>query len=152
MRLSEILMQESCIFGCSAATQESLIREMAKKLYQCGCVDDLEKFVLAVHAREAEFSTAIGEGLAIPHGKCNCVRKAGLAFASIPDGVDYQSFDGVPVTIAFMVAAPMEADDLHLRILGAIARKMVYEETKEALKTATCYEDVIKVFEEIDIK
>jgi len=152
MKLSELLQPECCMFGVEVSSRNELIERMAGTLSDSGAVQDLPAFIQAVYDREAEFSTAIGDGLAIPHGKTAAVAHPGLAFASIPNGVDYQSFDGIPVTIAFMVAVPLDGNDLHLRILGAIARKMVYEETKQALRNAKTYEEILSVFDDIDIQ
>ena len=152
MKLSDLLQPSCCVFQAEVTSRDQLIRLLADRLTAAGAVTDEEAFVRAVHAREEEFSTAIGDGLAIPHGKCDAVAVPALAFASVPGGVDYQSFDGQPVTLAFMVAVPTAGDDLHLRVLAAIARKMVYEETKAALRQAVSYEDVLQVFQSVEIQ
>ncbi len=105
-------------------------------------------FHKAVLDREAEYSTGIGMGIAIPHGKSSGVKEASLVFARSKNGVDFDSMDGQPAHLLFMIAVPEAANDDHLKILGTLSRKLMHQSIREALMNATTYEDVIAVFED----
>jgi len=152
MKVGDLLKADCCDFNCTATTKEQLLISMAHMLNNAGCLNSYSKYLETVYRREEEFCTGVGFGLAIPHGKSDSVKFPSLAFSSLKNGIDYGSFDDMPVTIAFMVAVPLESNNLHLEVLAAISRKMVHEDTQEALKKASSYSDVLKVFENVDIQ
>ncbi|MDI3316138.1 MAG: PTS sugar transporter subunit IIA, partial [Bacillota bacterium] len=110
-----------------AAGRAEAIRELAGRLLADGRLDDVEGFTRDVLAREAEVSTSMGHGIAIPHAKSAHVRRAGLAFGRSARGIEWPGFDGGVdrVTQLFLIAVPRGADDKHLRILAALARSLM---------------------------
>lgn len=151
MKLTEILNQDCCIFDMKAVTKDDAIQELAQRLGNAGKLYSLENYIAAVWKREEEFSTGVGEGLAIPHGKDDSVVVPALAYGFSKSGIEYGSFDEQPVHFVFMVAVPMKSDDLHLRLLAVIARKLVHESTREKLKSAEDYEQLMSVFSDVEI-
>jgi len=129
-------------------TKDSVLTEMVEKLALTDKLSNKEMFHKAVLEREAEYSTGIGMGIAIPHGKSSGVKEASLVFARSKAGVDFDSMDGKPAHLLFMIAVPEAANDDHLKILGTLSRKLMHQSIREALMNATTYEDVIAVFED----
>lgn len=120
------------------------IRELAELLAADGRVTDVEPFVDAVLAREAETGgTGMGSGIAIPHAKHDAVARASVAFGRSSSGVDFGSEDGPPADLVFLIAAPTGADDLHVTVLSRLARRLVHGSFREALREAPTAEDVL---------
>ena len=97
-----------------------------------GKINDEEAYRKQVYAREEESTTGIGEGIAIPHGKCDAVEKPGLAAMVIPGGVDFDSLDGEPVTLLFLIAAPNTEDNVHLDVLSKLSMMLMDEDLPRA--------------------
>ena len=90
-----------------------------------GNINDREAYREQVYAREEESTTGIGEGIAIPHGKCDAVTKPGLAAMVVKDGVEFDALDGQPVTLMFLIAAPNTKDNVHLDVLSKMSLLMM---------------------------
>ena len=101
-----------------------------------GKINDEEAYRKQVYAREEESTTGIGEGIAIPHGKCDAVEKPGLAAMVIPGGVDFDSLDGEPVTLLFLIAAPNTEDNVHLDVLSKLSMMLMDEDFTKSLRAA----------------
>lgn len=148
MKISDIFEASLMIDDLQATTKANTIKEMVEKLELAGKLNNKATYQQAVLDREAEYSTGIGMGIAIPHGKSSGVNEAALVFARSKAGVDFDSMDGKPAHLLFMIAVPEAANDDHLRILGTLSAKLMHQSIRDALMKAASYEDVIAVFEE----
>lgn len=117
---------------------------MAAKLEKTGYVNDLDTYLAAVMKREDISNTGLGMGVAIPHGKSSVVNKACVAFGRSREGIDYQSDDGEPVYLLFLIAAPDEASNEHLKILANISRKLIHEQVRNDLRIAETAQEAYK--------
>ncbi|ORX22545.1 PTS fructose transporter subunit IIA [Thermoanaerobacterium sp. PSU-2] len=144
--IEEILDKDMMIFDLKSKDKLSVLKELIKPLAAKGAIEDEGKFLEVVLKREEEFSTGIGMGVAIPHGKSSLVKKASLVFGKSKDGIDYNSMDGKPSHLFFLIAAPEDSDNLHLKILAKLSRSLMHEEVRDELNKAETYEDVINAF------
>ena len=119
-------------------------------MIQRGNISDKASYRRQVGEREKESTTGIGEGIAIPHGKCAAVAAPGLAAMVIPGGVDFDSLDGEPVTLLFLIAAPDTEDNIHLDVLGKLSMLLMDEEFTQRLRGAGSVEEFIKIIDEAD--
>ncbi|OJF97022.1 fructose-specific PTS transporter subunit EIIC [Alkalibacterium sp. 20] len=148
MKINDVLKKELMIMDLKARTKESAIDEMIKRLVDEGAVNDFDTFKEGIMEREAQTSTGLGDGIAMPHSKNKAVAKPAVLFAKSSSGVNYNALDGEPVEIFFMIAAPEGGDNVHLEVLASLARKLVDDEVVQALKTTQTPEDVQTIFEE----
>jgi PTS system, fructose subfamily, IIA component len=147
MATKDMFSKDRVSFDLKATSKDEAIKELIEILYEDGKIIDKEKFRQAVLKREEEFSTGIGMGIAIPHGKSNAVKEASIAFGRSNKGVDYESMDDKPAHLFFLIAVPEESSDVHLRALSEISRKLMHTETRENLFKVESFEEFIKVFE-----
>ncbi|PKM94084.1 MAG: PTS mannose transporter subunit IIAB [Firmicutes bacterium HGW-Firmicutes-1] len=132
-------------------TKEAVIQELAQMAYDEGRVEDIAAYVKAVLKRESEYSTAVGFGVAIPHGKTNAVKEPFLVFAKV-QRVDWDSLDNEPVDLVFMIGVPEEsAGSLHLKILASISRKLMKEEFREGLRQSKSPEEIMELLKNSDL-
>ncbi|GIP21321.1 PTS sugar transporter subunit IIA [Paenibacillus sp. J22TS3] len=150
MNIQDLLSKDSIFLSLEPGSKEEIIRKMAAGLTDSGSVTDLEKYVQAVLAREAQSSTGIGFGVAIPHGKSAGVARASLSFARLAQPADWESLDDKPVSIVFMIAVPEEnVGNEHLKILVALSRKLIHEEFREQLLKAGSADEIIELVKNI---
>ena len=145
--IRELLSETRVSFDLKAKSKEEVINELIDILDRDGKLYDRGKFKEAVLKREQEFSTGIGFGIAIPHGKDDSVKEPAITFGVSKTGVDFNSFDGMPARIFFLISVPMESNDMHLKILSEISRKLMHENIRKALMNARVYEDILNAFE-----
>lgn len=131
----------------SSTTKLEVIEELIDLLYEDGKVTDKAELKKAVLHREAEFSTGIGMGIAIPHGKCSAVTEAAITFGKSEAGIDYDSMDDKPAHLFFLIAVPEDSSDVHLKALSEISRKLMHTDVREQIISAKNFNDFIKVFE-----
>ncbi|ADL70006.1 putative PTS IIA-like protein nitrogen-regulatory protein PtsN [Thermoanaerobacterium thermosaccharolyticum DSM 571] len=148
--IEEILDKDMMIFDLKSKDKLSVLKELIKPLAAKGAIDDEDKFLDVVLKREEEYSTGIGMGVAIPHGKSSLVKKASLVFGKSKEGIDYNSMDGKPAHLFFLIAAPENSDNLHLKILAKLSRSLMHEEVREELNKAETYEDVVNAFKKYE--
>ena len=117
MKITELLKKESVELDVKVSGKEAAIDRLVDLMGRGGRLLDKAAYKEEILKREAHGSTAVGEGIAIPHGKTKAVKEAGLAAIVVPEGVDYEAFDGAPVKLIFMIAAPEGGADLHLEAL-----------------------------------
>lgn len=130
----------------AATERRAAIEELARLLAADGRVTDVETYVDAVWAREEETGgTGMESGIAIPHGKSPAVARASVAFGRSAEGVDFGAEDGSPADLIFLIAAPEGADDLHVRVLSRLARRLIHEEFRSALREADSPEAVFDI-------
>ena len=147
MATKDMFSKDRVSFDLKATSKDEAINELIQILYEDGKIIDKEKFRQAVLKREEEFSTGIGMGIAIPHGKSNAVKEASIAFGRSNKGVDYESMDDKPAHLFFLIAVPEESSDVNLKALSEISRKLMNTETRENLFKVESFEEFIKVFE-----
>ncbi|MBP9518699.1 MAG: PTS sugar transporter subunit IIA [Fervidobacterium sp.] len=135
-------------FDLQGQTKESVLDELIELLYNDGKLTDKDSFKKAVLKREEEFSTGIGMGIAIPHGKDSSVTEPCVTFGLSKKGVDFASMDNQPAYLFFLISVPESADNTHLDLLSFISRKLIHEEVRNKLLSAKSYEDVVSAFEE----
>lgn len=147
MRIQDLLSTDLICMNLRASTKDEVIRELAGVLDRAGKLNSLEEYIAAVYEREALGSTGVGLGVAIPHGKSAAVREPAVAFGKSAEGVDFQSVDGTPAHLVFMIAVPDSADNEHLRILATLSRMLIHEEFRKALMEAGSPEEILRVIQ-----
>ncbi|HOA65295.1 MAG TPA: PTS sugar transporter subunit IIA [Coprothermobacter proteolyticus] len=145
--ISEVLRPELMKFGMEATDKKQAILELAELMWEHGFIEDLQGLVDATMEREAEYSTGIGMGVGIPHAKSAVVKQPVVAFGKSNKGIEFDSFDGEPVYLVFLIAVPEKSDKEHLNILSTLSRALMHEEVRDALMRATTPEEVISAFQ-----
>ena len=148
MRISELLSPEAIDVNASVASKAETIDYMTRLMEKSGNLKDREAYKQGVLAREEEGTTGIGEGIAIPHSKCAAVKHAGLAAVVVKDGVDYESLDGEPADLIFMIAAPETGANVHLEALAKLSTILMDPEFKESLVKAETPEQFMRMIDE----
>ena len=150
MRIKDILNPESMIMDLQATTKDEAINEMADLEVATGIVNNKEKFVESIWAREKESTTGIGGGIAMPHARNEYINKARVLFAKSEKGVDYDSLDQQPVHLFFMITAPAGADNTHLQALAKLSSLLINPDLVEKLKAAKTADEVIDLFSQAE--
>lgn len=145
--IRDILKPEFIQFEMKETEKVSAIKELANTFVVEGVVQNDAAYLEAVMKREQESTTGIGFGVAIPHGKSSAVAKPSLAFGRSIEGVNYESMDGKPVHLVFLIAVPETSNDEHLRILSKLSRKLMHEEVRQSLMNVTSVEEIYQIFE-----
>ena len=148
MNLTELLTVKQIKLELTSKTKEDVIIEMVKILDENNRLIDKDKYLKAVIDREKEFSTGIGMGIAIPHGKSSGVKEPALVFGRSIQGIDYESMDDEPAHLFFLIAVPEESSNEHLKILSQISRKLMHKELREKLMKTSRAEEVITLLEQ----
>lgn len=147
MSTKDMFSQGRFTSNLKSTTKLEVIEELIELLYQDGKVTNKEELKEAVLHRESEFSTGIGMGIAIPHGKCSAVTEAAITFGRSTAGIDYESMDDKPAHLFFLIAVPQDSSDVHLKALSEISRKLMHTDVREQILNAQSFEEFIKVFE-----
>ena len=134
------------LLDLQATTKEAAIDEMINSLVDNGVVTDFDVFKSGIMAREAQTSTGLGDGIAMPHSKNAAVKEATVLFAKSNKGVDYESFDGQPTDLFFMIAAPEGANDIHLAALAELSKYLMQDGFADRLRQVTSADEVIEAF------
>lgn len=150
MRIKDILSPESMIMDLQATTKDEAINEMADLEVVTGIVNNKEKFVESIWAREKESTTGIGGGIAMPHARNEYINKARVLFAKSEKGVDFDSLDQQPVHLFFMITAPAGADNTHLQALAKLSSLLINPDLVEKLKAAKTADEVIDLFSQAE--
>ncbi len=143
--ISELLQENFIDLDLDVVSKNEAIAKLSNLLCSSGKVSDHTDFVKAVMEREKLGSTAIGAGIAIPHARANTVNEVSIAFARSGRGIDFNSVDGDPVHLIFLLAAPIESGSLYLKLLARISRLLRYQDLIEDLKKATSKEEIVKI-------
>ena len=147
MRITDLLKNESIVLGASPADKAAAINQLADLMEAGGNLSDKEQYTKDVFAREASGTTGLGDGIATPHAKSAGVKAAGLAAMTVPAGMDFESMDGLPSRLFFMIAAPDSANDDHLAILSKLATMIMDPDFKEALIAAKSKDEFLKLID-----
>lgn len=145
MRISELLQKESIAIGKKPRGKNAAIDQLVELLAKNGNLKDKGKFKQAILEREKLSTTGIGEGIAIPHGKSNAVKRAALAAMVVPEGVDFESADGQDAHLLFMIAVPENGADLHLEVLERLAAMLMDEDFRKKLMEAKHPSEFLKI-------
>ncbi len=148
MNIQELLSASRVKFNLTSNNKLDVINELIEVLNQDGKLSDKAKYKEAVLRREKEFSTGIGMGIAIPHAKDSSVKEAALTLGISKAGIDYEALDGSLAHIFFLIAVPAESNDVHLKVLSYISRKLMHQEIRDRLLSATTYEEILAAFKE----
>lgn len=133
MKITGLLKKEGVKLGVVAASQDEAIDVLVDLQCGIGAVADRDRYKQAVLAREAEFSTAVGEGVAIPHAKTDAVSEPGLVAITVPGGVDWKAPDGKPSDLIFLIAAPDTQANVHLEVLAKLSALLMHPEFSAAM-------------------
>jgi fructose-specific phosphotransferase system IIA component len=152
MRLSEMLKPQNIKLALEAGTKTEAIRELVDLLTANGEVADAKKVLEAVLEREATRTTGIGNGLAIPHGKCTGTDHLVMAVGKAREPIDFQAIDGRPVTWIWLLTSPPDKTGPHIHALARISRLMTIDKFRTALATAETPEQVFEIIEEQEAK
>lgn len=147
MRITDLLGENSILLNAKFESKQKAIDKLVEVHKDAGNISDAEKYKEEIIAREQSGSTAIGNGIAIPHAKSKVVIKPGLAAAVVPNGVDYKSIDGKPSNLIFMIAAPMDGD-LHLEVLSRLTVLLMDDDFRNKLLNAKSKKDFLAVIDE----
>ena len=146
MKIQDLLNKDVMLLDLQATTKEAAIDEMVSKLVEQGIVTDFDTFKAGIMNREAQTSTGLGDGIAMPHSKNKAVKEATVLFAKSNKGVDYEALDGEPVDLFFMIAAPDGANDTHLAALAELSQYLLKDGFADKLRQVTNPDDVINLF------
>lgn len=150
MKIEDLLSPDLMIMDLKATTQEEAIKEMADLEVKQDVVNNEDEFIKSIWAREKESTTGIGDGIAMPHARNKYINRAAVLFAKSPKGIDYNSLDGQPVHLFFMITAPAGADNTHLQALAKLSSLLINPDVVSALKAATKPEEVIDIFKKAE--
>ncbi|MDO5095129.1 MAG: fructose-specific PTS transporter subunit EIIC [Peptostreptococcaceae bacterium] len=148
MKITELLSKNSINLRLPNGNKMEIIDALLELMYRTGNISDEKQFKDAILAREEQFSTGIGEGIAIPHGKSSSVKQATLVAGLHPDGVDYDSLDGQPSKLFFMIAAPEGENQLHLDVLARLSTLLMDENFKNKLLAAKTADEFLKIIDD----
>lgn len=146
MKIQDLLNKKVMLLDLQATTKEAAIDEMINSLVDNGVVTDFDIFKAGIMAREAQTSTGLGDGIAMPHSKNAAVKEATVLFAKSNKGVDYESLDGQPTDLFFMIAAPEGANDTHLAALAELSKYLMQDGFADRLRKVTSPDEVIAAF------
>lgn len=147
MKIQDVLNKNVMLFDLQATDKEGVINEMVQSLVDNGVVTDFDTFKTGIMNREAQTSTGLGDGIAMPHSKNEAVKKATVLFAKSNKGVDYASLDGQPTDLFFMIAAPEGANDTHLAALAELSKYLMKPGFADKLRQASTPDQVIAAFD-----
>ncbi|MCW8518913.1 fructose-specific PTS transporter subunit EIIC [Streptococcus macedonicus] len=146
MKIQDLLRKDVMILDLKATSKEAAIDEMITSLVEHGVVTDFDAFKQGIMNREAQTSTGLGDGIAIPHCKNAAVKEATVLFAKSATGVDYEALDGQPTYLFFMIAAPDGANDTHLAALAELSKYLLKDGFADQLRKVTSADEVIALF------
>ena len=147
MKIQDVLNKNVMLFDLQATDKEGVINEMVQSLVDNGVVTDFDNFKTGIMNREAQTSTGLGDGIAMPHSKNEAVKEATVLFAKSNKGVDYASLDGQPTDLFFMIAAPEGANDTHLAALAELSKYLMKPGFADKLRQASTPDQVIAAFD-----
>lgn len=145
--IRDVLKPAFINFDLKTTDKQAAISELANTFLTKGVVTNDSVYLEAVMKREEESTTGIGFGVAIPHGKSAAVAEPSLAFGRSQAGIQYDSMDGKPVHLMFLIAVPETSNDEHLRLLSKLSRKLMHEDVRQKLMTVTDAEEIYQIFE-----
>ncbi|MFT8323092.1 MAG: fructose-specific PTS transporter subunit EIIC [Bacillus sp. (in: firmicutes)] len=152
MKITELLTQETILLNIEGTQKLSTIDQLVDVLNSAGKLTDREEYKAAILKRESQSTTGIGEGIAIPHAKTKAVKNAAIAFGRSTAGVDYESLDGQPANLFFMIAAPDGANNTHLEALSRLSTILLKEEVRAKLLAAKTKQEIVGIIDSYDVE
>ncbi|MDE6150280.1 MAG: PTS sugar transporter subunit IIA, partial [Ruminococcus sp.] len=149
MRITDLLRKESIELNASVKSKGEAIDKLVDLQIKGGNISDAEIYKNGILAREQMSTTAIGDGIAIPHAKSEAVKRPGLAAITVPSGVDYEAMDGKPSNLLFMIAAPNDGD-VHLEVLSRLMTMLMDEDFRNRLLSAASKEKFLEVIDAME--
>lgn len=146
MALTKIIQTKLVKFNLIASDRDTVIDQLADLYLENGVISNKETYINAVNVREAEGTTGIGGGIAIPHGKSEVVKSSAVAIAKLANPVEWQALDDKPVEYVFLLAIPDDGDNEHLQLLSELADTLMDDDVREKLELANSKEDLEKIF------
>ena len=150
MRIRDLLDKRAISLNAAPKSKKEALDTAIDLMVKSGKIKDVEGYRKQVYAREEESTTGIGEGIAIPHGKCDAVKEPGLAAMVIKDGVDFESLDGEPAELLFLIAAPNTKDNIHLDVLSKLSMLLMDEEFSANLKNAASVDEFLDIIDKAE--
>lgn len=150
MKITDLLKKDSIDLNVEASAKEEVIRKAVELMNKNGNIINKDEYLKLVLKREEEGSTGIGEEIAIPHGKGDSISAPGLAAMVIPDGVDFESLDGRPIKLLFLIAAPNNKDNVHLDVLSRLSTLLMDEKFREELLHAKSREEFLNIIDQAE--
>lgn len=150
MRITDLLDPRSILLDGTPQNKQEALDQMVDLMADSGKLNDKEAYRRQVYAREEESTTGIGDGIAIPHGKCDAVNRPGLSAMVVKNGVDFAALDDEPVTLLFLIAAPNTEDNVHLDVLSKLSMMLMDEEFTNALRNAATPDDFLQIIDKAD--
>ncbi|TDT63686.1 PTS fructose transporter subunit IIABC [Fonticella tunisiensis] len=148
MKITELLTKDTIILELKSRTKAEVIDELVNKLYSAGKLNDKDEYKKAILEREAQFTTGVGDGVAIPHAKTSAVKTPALAYGYSREGIDYDSLDGKPAHIFFMIAGSEGANNEHLETLSRLSVMLMNEEFRRKIENAKSEEEILNIIDE----
>lgn len=150
MRITDLLDKRSISLNGAPKNKQEALDQAIALMKDSDKINDQEAYRKQVYKREEEGTTGIGMGIAIPHGKCNAVDRPGLAAMVIKDGVDFDSLDGEPVDLLFLIAAPDTEDNIHLEVLSKLSMMLMDDDFTQSLKNASSVDEFMEIINKAD--
>ena len=150
MKIRDLLAVESIDLDGKATGKTDVLNQCVDLMAKSGKIADVEKYRKGVFAREDEGTTGIGMGIAIPHCKSDAVKKAGLAAMVVKNGVDFESLDGTPAKIIFLIAAPNTEDNVHLQVLSKLSVMLMDEHFTNSLINANSVDEFLSIIDDAE--
>ena len=150
MKITDLLDEKSIRLNAAASSKQEALNQIINLINQTGNITNKDEYKKIVFKREEQGTTGIGEGIAIPHGKSNKVKKATLAAMVIPNGVDFEALDGKKVNLMFLIAAPETKDNIHLEVLSRLSALLMDENFREKLKRAKSPKEFLNYIDEAE--
>ena len=152
MKITDLLKKESISLKAAPSNKAECLEMAISLMEKAGNISDYKAYKEQVFFRETEGTTGIGDGIAIPHGKCDAVKSPGLAAMVIPNGVEYEALDGEPVDLLFLIAAPNTKDNIHLDVLAKLSRLLMHDDFVKALKSASSPDEFLAICDKYDVE
>lgn len=150
MKITDLLSIDSIEIGSSYKDKDELLKNAVKLMCRSGIINNEKEYLNSVLKREKESTTGVGNGIAIPHGRCKAVDKAGLAAIVLNKPVEYEALDNKPVELLFLIAAPEDKGNVHLEILSKLAMMLMDQEFTFKLKNSRTAEEFIRAIDEAE--
>ena len=150
MKITDLLKKDSIDLNVEASNKEEILKKAVELMNKNGNIIDKDEYLKLVMKREEEGSTGIGEEIAIPHGKGDSISAPGLAAMVIPNGVDFESLDGKPVKLLFLIAAPNTKDNVHLEVLSRLSTLLMDEKFRKELLNAKSKDEFLKIIDQAE--
>lgn len=148
MKITELLKRDTVIMNLTASNKEAVIDELVEKLNGANRLNSKAEFKEAILKRESQSTTGIGEGIAIPHAKTKAVKQPAICFGRSVSGINYESLDGQPAHLFFMIAASEGANNTHLETLSRLSTLLMDEGFRKQLLEAKDEEELLRLFDE----